>query len=255
MSIITDGDSTVEASGGGSSASDIVLTDAYGSIPAAGIAGRLFLPTDSHYIFRDNGASWVPFLNGKQVTLPVDGDYSWDNQGGASVSASSGAIALTVPAVAGDNLRVRYKTAPSVPYVITAAFLVDTRLIDFCQFGLCFRQNSTGELATMSITSVSAAGDGFGYANYKYTNSTSFSTAYVSAARNTRLFQVTPMWLRIEDDNTDRKSYISVDGLTFREVHSVGRTDFLTADQVGFFGNSENTTAGMTVNLLSWHGS
>jgi hypothetical protein len=60
------------------------------------------------------------------------------------------------------------------------------------------------------------------------------------------------MFFRIADDGANRISSISTDGINFRVIHTVARTDFLTADQVGFFVNCQETTwdAGMT--LLSW---
>src|SRR6266446_5233542 len=56
-------------------------------------------------------------------TAPVDGDYAWINQGGASVTVNAnGSICLYAPAT-GDSLRVRKKAAPATPYTMTAGFM------------------------------------------------------------------------------------------------------------------------------------
>jgi len=61
--------------------------------------------------------------------------------------------------------------------------------------------------------------------------------------------------MRIADNNTNRICSVSADGQNWIEVHSVGRTDFLTADQVGFMirpTNSATPNIGTGVSVLSW---
>jgi hypothetical protein len=45
---------------------------------------------------------------------------------------------------------------------------------------------------------------------------------------------------------------VSTDGQNFKVIHTVGRTDFLTADQVGFFVNDQSNTIAAGMTLLSW---
>jgi hypothetical protein len=59
-------------------------------------------------------------------------------------------------------------------------------------------------------------------------------------------------FLRIEDDNTNRICSFSFDGINFRLIYSVGRTDFLTADQVGLVLKSQSGTNGVGMNVISW---
>ena len=61
-----------------------------------------------------------------------------------------------------------------------------------------------------------------------------------------------PRWLRITDDGTDRKVYFSSDGLHYTQLHTVGRTDFLTADEICFFANSQNATYPIGITVVSW---
>jgi len=60
------------------------------------------------------------------------------------------------------------------------------------------------------------------------------------------------MWFfRIEDDNTNRISSFSFDGQNFLVAHSVGRTDYITADEIGIAINTA-ATAVSNATFLSW---
>lgn len=212
------------------------------------IEGDLYIPTDSFYdYFRYSGSAWVPLRNGKQLTLPVDGDFSWINQGSASVSAGGGGIYMSVAGSGASNdMRIRKKAAPSTPYTITAAFLPNIPGINFAGMSLLFRQSSDGKLHILEM----AYSSGWQLGSQKWTSPTAFSASYGSTVIGTVPM---PIFLRIADDGTNRICSYSTDGRNFAQLHSVGRTDFLTADEVGFCVNAQ-TTAGKPVatTLISW---
>jgi len=58
--------------------------------------------------------------------------------------------------------------------------------------------------------------------------------------------------LRIADDGVNRICTFSPDGITFAPFTSVGRTDFLTANAVIFFGTTVDTVSGGIINVLHW---
>jgi hypothetical protein len=85
----------------------------------------------------------------------------------------------------------------------------------------------------------------------KWNSATSSAGAYVAVGSPV----ATPMFLRITDDGTNRISSFSTDGVSFTQLHSVGRTNFLTADQVGIFVMTQNGATpnyGVYNTLLSW---
>ena len=49
------------------------------------------------------------------------------------------------------------------------------------------------------------------------------------------------IWLRLADDNTNRKCSVSIDGKNWQEVMSQSRTNYLTPTQWGVASNSENS--------------
>jgi hypothetical protein len=236
---------------------NIILTpNTYANLPAASLAGRIYYPTDSPYgPLIDDGSNWDHFLPlFGEATPPVDGDYSWANQGGASVSTTNGGIILTAPAVAGQNMRVRYKSSPAAPYVLTAAFQFQgTPAAANAAAGILFRQASDGKLHALHITVIDSNGSVWvrRWTDPSTFDSTDFQTdSEVALAAFSRASSL--VWMRIEDDNTDRKFYMSGDGRNWIELYSVGRTTFLTADQIGFWAESGQTTAPAIMWLLHW---
>jgi hypothetical protein len=221
---------------------DLVLTDTYANLPAAATAGRLFLPSDGIYSLRDSGAAWAPWGPAFPLTAPpaVSG-LTWVNQGTATAVETYGGTYMEVPAnTANQRMLVDSVTAP---YVITVGLLVNQPIPVNQQVGLVFRQSSDGKLVTF--------GQSTSLVINKWTNPTTWSANYIVLAR-TGYAGGTVLWLRVEDNSTNRICYISSDGQNWLQVHSIGRTDFLTADQVGWGVYNENTTYKAGATLIHW---
>jgi hypothetical protein len=194
------------------------------------------------------------------MTKPPDAsDFTWDNQGTASVNETNGGIVFTLPGTVvgagGFDLRVLYKAAPSIPYTITTCFIATLFNLAAAPrgFNVGWRQSSDGKLSTLSVDYDN--GTGFNYYRVrKFTSTTVYSADYANTAgRAGSGIVVGPIWLQIEDDNSNRICRISADGQNFTQIHSVGRTDFLTADQVCWGGlATTNGTDTSYLNLLSW---
>lgn len=225
----------------------IIKSDTYANLPAATKAGRLYLPTDSHYLMRDTGAAqahWGPIFN---LTPPVSDDFAWINQGDASIVTTYGGVYLHAPRNASLNHRIRKKAAPATPWTISVYI---QPMIPWPQnymgCGLVFRQSSDGKLQTLEMVYTSSI---LRLATRKFNSATAYSADY-------KLQSITyPLnWLQISDNGTNRYCRVSIDGKNWIEFHSIGRTDFLTADEVGFFVAPESAGVTMPVGmmLLSW---
>lgn len=229
---------------------DDASTAAYASRQAAEKDGRLFLPNNGVYLERDTGAAWAPWGPIFPFTVPIDGDFAWINQGGAAVVTTQGGIYLSVAgAGSGTNLRCRVKSAPATPYTITAYVIPAIFQKSFHSCGLIFRQSSDGKIHVFDFLGDTTA-NAISLRSSKFTNATTFSAQY----------QATPIptpfnWLRIADNGTNRICSYSADGQNWHVYHTIGRTDFLTADQVGFYVGSENSAVpnlDVGMSLLSW---
>lgn len=183
------------------------------------------------------------------LTPPVDGDFAWINQGGAAVVASGGTVYLSAPLDSGtQDWRIRKKTAPATPYTITAVFLRTGLCVNYTQFGLLFRNSGSGVLHVLSVQFNSAVPPGLLLNSVKYTSPTVYNSLYIS----TPFIIGRTILLRIADNGTSRICSISPDGINWIPYHTIGRTDYLTADEVGFGLDVSNTTHGSGITLVSW---
>lgn len=219
----------------------------YAARPSAGIAGQLYFPSDGFYSFlRDSGSAWAPYRSGQDLTLPDDSAFSWVNQGTASVNSTRGSVELVLPAAIGAGHRMRVKTAPATPYTITARFLLNAVKAAGVTAYLGWRDSATGRLSGPIN-----GGTGTVIAQ-RYSDPSTFNanTVTLGALRSRQ-----ELCLRIEDDGTNHKQYISDDCFAYVLLLSESRTAYLaTPNQVWWAGDVDPATDDWTqsVHLLSW---
>jgi len=184
--------------------------------------------------------------------LPSLGSFAWINQGTAAIDTLTTGYTMTAPVGASTNWRLQTLAAPATPYTLTTVLRMSALMANFHQVAIGWRQSSDGKLVTFGPQcNTSTASYGMHLGVHKYTAAAgSFSASYVSALP-TRL-STAPFWLRISDDGTNRKCWISADGTHWQLVHTVGRTDYLTADQILWGVDVENATYEGLATLLSW---
>lgn len=225
-------------------------------------SGSLYSATDEKKIYQVTAAAWTLFYEANgggggiiwtdrgptTLVQPPTTGWSWVNQSGAVVTepTSYESNQLSLASGTGTGLSIRIRTAPSPPYTITAALHHNGRsIVNFLRAGLCFRENATGELAIIVLR-----GEQGQIASAKYNSATSFNSDYTSVTAGT-IYGSRTIWLRIADNNVNRVVSYSWDAINFHQLHSVGRTDFLTADEVGWHIQTE-AAAAFDVNLISW---
>ena len=226
---------------------DQVFSSAYASKLTSEKQGRLFLPSDGYTLERDDGSNWKPWGPIFPFTPPVDGSYSWVNQGSASVITTKGSIFLSAPVASGENIRIRDKSIPSAPYTITAAFIPCLSVGPYPMCGIGLRNSTSGKIVFFQMYCNNAH---LFLGIRRYDSPTAF---------NSDTYIVTASWisglvfLRIVDDNTNRKFYYSKDGQNFVLFYSESRTLYITPDKLFFGVNSLGTIGDIVgMNLLSW---
>lgn len=215
-------------------------TGTYASPPGSPNTGDLWMPSNSFYISRYGGSAWVPWGPIFPCTDPSLLSFTWTNQGSAAVDTTYGGIYLSVAANAGASWRIRKKTAPATPWTVTMMFL-GNGIADNSTWCLLFRESSTGRLHTIHKAATST-----NLRVTKWTNPSTVSANYVDITNGIPSGRM--QFFQISDDGSNRISRVSSDGQHWIQVHSVGRTDFLTADEWGFavFDNA-TYDVGMTV--------
>lgn len=205
-----------------------ITSGTYSARPSAGVAGAVYLPTDGNKIYRDDGAAWRGFGPIYPLTKPaLVATWTWVNQGTATATDDQDGIYMLTPNVASTSHKVLVKTAPATPWRLTVGVLPNLPDSATPSVSLYFRQSSDGKMhqcgIQSNVTDVYLTSD-------KLTSATVWSATYTTWPKR---FMGSIQWLRIEDNGTNRIFSYSTDGRNWQVVHTIGRTDFLTADQYG----------------------
>lgn len=222
--------------------SAVTYNNPLASPPSSPATGALWAPTDSMMAYRYTGSAWVPCGPFWTFSDPNQYTWSWVNQGSATLSVANGAQVLYANTV--NSVACRVMSAPVTPYAITV-LLIPTVYITTGQVQVGFRESSSGKLAALGIL-----GNGTAEAQ-KWTNPTTFSANYTTVANAFPIgwFGRSPLWVKIEDTGVNRVISLCPNGFTWEPIHSVARTDFLTADQV-YFGADQNTSGKAAINTV-----
>lgn len=236
----------IGGSGGGSSSSgNTTATGTYASIPAAGTSGNVYLPSNGFSLYRDSGSAWVPW--GPLFPLVDPNLVSWTAVNSPTVSTTRGGIFIQAPANAGDNVRMYVTSVPSAPYTRTLVMLPLMVTENYHACGMVLRESSSGKFVTLGINQ-----DGKLQIS-KWTNATTFSADYLAFPGNVGVVGINGIVaLQLSDNSTNRISRVGRDGQNVIDMHTVGRTDFITPDQIGFFVNSNNASHSAQMTVLSW---
>lgn len=218
-------------------AGHVVQKGTFASLPASSQEGNVYLPTDAWQIFRDSGSAqeqWGPIF---PLTVPITTGWSWVNQGTSTIATTKNSLILTGGATgSGANVSGRFRTAPATPWTVTIHVIPTVLNKAFMGYGLAFRQASDGKLHTNMIMGTGTSTEVSRLMSSKWDSPTVLNAHY-----QTLFFPGKCTWFRVTDDGSNRKSYISGDGQNWMETHSIGRTDYLTATEVGFLVSTENS--------------
>lgn len=182
---------------------------------------------------------------------PVVSTWTTENLGASTFVDDTDSIVLTTDAVANIPAMVGiYRAAPATPYTITAMIITAMFHKPYLAYGISFRQSSDGKMHSLIALAADLGLSVLEIQSVKFPTATSASILY-QATKYPGLLQ----WFRITDDGTNRILSISSDGLNWLVQHTIGRTDYLTANQVGFYVSKQNlATPNFSVisRLVSW---
>ena len=181
-------------------------------------------------------------------TTPVDADFAWINQGSSTLTDDGVSLFLRAPAGSGSNIHIRKQAAPATPYTLTVAMRPTLYPASYSSCGVLFRESSSGKLHTFQTVFFDSSG--IHLISAKFSNPTTYVADYKNLIAPIAGAYV---WLRIQDDGTNRICSFSMDGRNFIVYHTIGRTDYLTADEIGFCCLSNNGSAGEAgITVYSW---
>lgn len=196
-------------------------------------------------LYDGDGKKWTsgtPASSSPYVAPPTTG-WAWVNQGSATVDETATDIYLAGDGVGGDNFRHRVRSMAAGKTVVAAYRWLASSSGGYPTAGLVFRESSSGKFVTVATFAHPTFGGQM--AIHRFNSPTSWAGSYVTLLPTRDL-----MWMKLVDDGTNRVVSLSVDGARWHQVHSVGRTDFMTADQYGITVNAHGSPVGLQ--LLHW---
>lgn len=224
----------------------------------ADVSGRIWMDAFPGWSwYRDDGTAWTKWGHFNDFTEPDQSLFSWINQGAATISSTDGPSVLTCPAPggAGENVNLRIQATPTPPYTLLAGFVPRIEPVNNTSCGVVLRESSTGKFIFTRLlfnTASAITKSDIVFSVDKYTNPTSAPVNYnVVSAGFLRGFVV---WFKIVDDGVNLTWGYSNDGQNYTTITSQARTNFLLSgpDQVGFAIDSNTTSGGAGMTLLSW---
>jgi hypothetical protein len=210
-----------------------------GTIPASGTEYKC---TDSPYSYISNGTAWLAFFMGMPVTEPVTGNFSWYNQSTAAVDTTYGGERLSIGSSGSTGFVTRGKSYPGTAFTQTFGFLLQG-----ANNALHIR-NATPNLMDWRVNTDGAFT--IGWDLWTSPNSPSGGSQIQSPS------SLYPIWgpilfLRFQDDGTNRSLSYSADNKFFIVWRTESRTASMTPTIIGYGTQGSSTCAWLVHDSLT----
>jgi hypothetical protein len=190
------------------------------------------------------GSSFSPYP--AALTAPLSSNFTWSNQGAATVADKSGRMVVNVPTSGGGNLRALLANTalPSTPYTIDAAFSVQGDFSTDIFHAAILLKGSGAALIAAGIECRSNLVD-FGIWNW--TSVTGFGAFVIEHWSHEALY-----FVRITDDGTNRKYYVSANGLDYALMRSEATNTTITPTTTGLGFYNGSNPQDLPVTVYNW---
>lgn len=197
-------------------------------------------------VFDDNG-----------VDLLDDSDFTWVNQGSATVAVSGLGLTMVLPTdAAATNVRMLARTPGGGSWTYVAAMkgfgLHDGSAT--VQFGIGFRESATGKLVVIGYGAGSTNNTQRRLVVSRWTDEDTLSGTLV--VDNGFMLVPEIVWFKAEYDGTDIFLSVSNDGIEWLELHTEAENNHFTTapDQIIWYGlNGTNSISPLIAKLVHWH--
>jgi len=231
------------------------ISDLYANKPAAGVKGRLFLPTDGLFLEYDDGAAWHKYGPYRRLKAPPQTGWTWVNQGNATATFVGSALVLEDPDMDTNNPQVRLYVRPlaSGTTNLVTAFLFNGIASDSPKMGVCMRcvgGSDDGNFTIWGLRETSTSSNptlhGYNYTSPTATESNQFGS-YDRSIWPQRLF-----WMRFEWAGGTKRWYHSQDGVNWIKWFESGFSDTNTPMQFGVAIDPTNNVQKVSLTLVHW---
>ena len=227
--------------------------------PIEGQSGRTYYATDTQGFYYDDGYTWKMIGPTKNLIAPKISDFTKINYSATDCAFNNligGGINMSrFSTGSSENIFAAVQAVPYTPYQLTVHLRWEATSAIWggsnpgqSMMGLCFRESSSGKMAVMRF------GNGNGVNSTLDSGVRYFSdpnTLHLDLAEWSGLpaMLTPPLWMRIQDDGTNRIYWISGSGqkTVWTPLYEESNTSYLTADQVGFYINPYGSSSNITV--------
>ncbi len=232
---------------------DARIMDTYANIPSAGSSGRFFIASDGCTIAIDDGAAWNHFGPiFPDLTPPIDGDFSWVNQGSATIDTTRGGVVLKAPASGTYNVRARYK-ALTAPYKVTMHFVPLIANANSPHVGIGFRSSASSKAMGIHVINSSTTNT-HKVEVVKLTDLSTYSSSPASLRADNAGHWI--RWLQIEDNNTNLYFRYSCNGKMWITAYLEARGTFFSGGSTPtgafFYANANNASFDAQMHVKHW---
>lgn len=203
-----------------------------------------------------SGGDYYSQFGGFKV-VPLDqSNWTWFNQGSASVNQRGKLVNLTSPTAGGTNLRGRLRGSyPTTPFTITVViqpyFQSAGNISGLGLLGFTVSDGTKHKILVASNFNFNTANPPPSFWVAKYASATSATSATVIDSMPSAA-QTIPIWLKMTDDGTNQTFYFSFDGVNFTQILQEARTTHLTPSDIGIVMGNQSGSQTVGGNFLSW---
>lgn len=175
------------------------------------------------------------FTNAQTLPGGTSAQWSWDNQGGASVTMVNRILQILAPTSSSNQHRCLKQTLPSTPWEFeTKVYLCGKNGTNYSFAGLAILESGTGKRTTFYIGHDSNdVIEVFHWTTYSALHDTVVTDSWLSKHA----------YLKIGNDGTNMYFQYSEDGLTWFQVYSEANNTWMASpDGVALIVNNINTT-------------
>lgn len=259
-------------SGGGGGSG--VIYNTFANRPAAGTAGRIFVPTDIGLSQLDTGTEWRNLINGVPYAEPPSHTTlnTTTNFGSSTLNKANGILTLNCQSSASQNTRMAGKAivSPATPSIIFGLDITATMILGTTSpkagtqvqggAGVYFRRVATQTSLALIIRSTSTNSPSVGISlQYWTSNGTSLAgeettknpMSYITDSSHALLF-------RMRYVQADARLYCDMSpdrGNSWSQIFQTPNSDHLSADptEFGVCGYTNTTTGVPFIEGRFWH--
>ncbi len=177
---------------------------------------------------------------------PTVASLTWVNQSTSTAVDASNGIFLHQPFGSTQFIAALVQTLPAAPYTATFGIMANIFQVNFNTLGIVVTDGTKIESFFVGWN-----GSTILYGVNDWNSATSFNAGVLNSS-GIAAFLGPVLWLRIQDDSTNRIWTFSIDGFNFEPFKTVGRTTFLTATKVGIGANAQSTSSDVYFTCVSW---